>query len=101
MMSTTTATGAKNASTDSEVEALKADIAALRGDLKQVVSDIRGIAKTKAEAGVDRGAELASKATEQLGETRTVVETRIRENPLTAIGIAFGAGLVLAMLRRN
>lgn len=101
-MDTKTATGTKiKSEIDSDVDALKSDIAALRDDLRQVVKDMRGLASVKAQAGVDKGAELAKEAGEQIGEAKSAMETRIRENPLGAIGIAFGAGVILAMMRRN
>ena len=100
-MNTKTATAPSKSKAETDVDTLKDDIAALRADLRQVVTDVSGLASLKAQAGVERGAELASKAGEQIGDAKTAVEGRIRENPLAAIGIAFGAGLVLAMLRRN
>ncbi|WP_341197602.1 hypothetical protein [Hyphomonas chukchiensis] len=101
-MDTKTATGTKiKSEIDSDVDALKSDIAALRDDLRQVVKDMRGLASVKAQAGVDKGTELAKEAGEQIGEAKSAMETRIRENPLGAIGIAFGAGVILAMMRRN
>ncbi len=42
---------------------------------------------------------MAEKASGQFKETRDDVETEIRKNPLAAVGIAFGAGLILAMMR--
>ncbi|MBU2082972.1 MAG: hypothetical protein KKB75_03950 [Alphaproteobacteria bacterium] len=101
-MDTKTATGTKiKADIDSDVDALKNDISALRDDLRQVVKDVRGLASVRAQAGVDKGAEIAKEAGEQIGEAKTAMESRIRDNPLAAIGIAFGAGVVLAMMRRN
>ena len=101
-MNTKTSTGTALKSEISEdVDALKGDLTALRNDLREVVKDMRALASVRAQQGVEKGAELALKAGSEMEETKDAVETRIRENPLTAIGIAFGAGLVLAMLRRN
>jgi ElaB/YqjD/DUF883 family membrane-anchored ribosome-binding protein len=84
-----------------DMDALKSDIAALREDLKQVVKDMRGLAAVGTQAGMEKGAALVGKAGDQVEDAKVAVEARIRENPLSSIGIAFGAGLVLAMLRRN
>ena len=101
-MNTKTATStALKSEINDDVNALKGDIAALRDDLREVVKDMRSLASVRAQQGVEKGAELAKKAGEEVEEAKTAVETRIRENPLTAIGIAFGAGLMLALLRRN
>lgn len=101
-MNTKTSTGtALKSEINDDVEALKSDINALRNDLREVVKDMRALASLRAQQGVEKGAELARKAGSEMEEAKDVVETRIRQNPFTAIGIAFGAGLVLAMLRRN
>ena len=101
-MNTKTSTGtALKSEINEDVDALKGDLTALRNDLREVVKDMRALASVRAQQGVEKGAELARKAGSEMEEAKDVVESRIRENPLTAIGIAFGAGLVLAMLRRN
>ena len=97
-MNTKTATTMK-AETEGDYAALKDDIAMLRGDLKNVMADMQGLAKVKAQAGVEKGKEFADKASGQFMETRADVESEIRKNPLAAVGIAFGAGLILAMMR--
>ena len=97
-MNTKTATTLK-AETENDYAALKDDIAMLRSDLKNVMDDVGGLAKVKAQAGVEKGKDIADKASGQFKETRADVETEIRKNPLAAVGIAFGAGLVLAMMR--
>ncbi|MFT5775345.1 MAG: ElaB/YqjD/DUF883 family membrane-anchored ribosome-binding protein [Hyphomonas sp.] len=101
-MNTKTATSAAlKSEINDDVDALKGDIAALRDDLREVVKDMRSLATVRAQKGVEKGTALARRAGSEVEEAKDAVETRIRENPLTAIGIAFGAGLVLAMLRRN
>ncbi|MBR9808571.1 MAG: hypothetical protein GYB49_15250 [Alphaproteobacteria bacterium] len=87
------------AEAESDYAALKDDIAMLRGDLKSIIEDVRGLAKVKAQDGLEKGKDLADKAGTQFKETRSEVETQIRDNPLAAVGIAFGAGLIIAMMR--
>ncbi len=101
-MNTKTATSAALKTEIAEdVDALKRDISVLRDDLREALKDMRSLAAVRAQAGLEKGAELARKAGDEVDGAKTAVETRIRENPLTAIGIAFGAGLMLALLRRN
>ena len=97
-MNTKTASTLK-AETENDYAALKDDIAMLRSDLKNVMEDVRGLAKVKAQAGVEKGKEFAEKASGQFKETRGEVEAEIRKNPFAAVGIPFGAGLILAMMR--
>ncbi len=87
------------AETEGDYAALKDDVAMLRNDLKSVIEDVRDIAKMKAQSGLERGKDIAEKAGSQFKDTRQDVETQIRDNPLAAVGIAFGAGLIIAMLR--
>lgn len=98
-MTTTKTASSLKSEAQSDYTALKDDIAMLRGDLKSLMEDASGIAKVKAQSGLEKGKEFADKAGGQIKEARTDVESQIRDNPLAAVGIAFGAGLVLAMLR--
>lgn len=84
------------------------DIAALREDLKTIREDVGSLfttlsqsAQVKASKGVDKGKEAAEKANETLKDTRGYVEDQVRANPLASVGIALGAGFLLAALRRK
>ena len=96
---------------DGDLEALKADLATLRGELASVVQAIKGLgetaittAKRQHGAAIDRvtaeahslTGEAAAAARDQLAE----LETRIRAQPLAAVGIAFVVGLLFGSLRR-
>ena len=94
-----------------EINSLKADIDALRAELVTVVQAIKGVgtsavatAKRQQGAAADRlVAEAAALGEEIVGAGRTQVaelEERIREQPLTAVGIAFVVGLLFGSLRR-
>ena len=96
---------------DGELDSLKADLAALRGDLAGVVQAIKGLgetavatAKRQQGAAVGRltaGAEaLADEATSVAKDQLAELETRIRAQPLTAVGIAFAIGWLFGSLRR-
>ena len=96
---TTKTAGTLKTEAEEDYSALKDDIATLRADLKGVIDDIKGIASVRARSGMEKGKKVADKAGEQLSETRADVESQIRSNPLAAVGIAFGAGLMLALMR--
>lgn len=66
-----------------------------------------GLADGAAEAAsgaIDKGRQLAALAGEQAKEASDRLASRIKRNPLSAIGIAFGAafgiGAMFAMLRK-
>lgn len=96
----------KNAETDTasmkeDVDLLKEDIAKLRKDLQSIFGDLKTYASAQAREGVAKGKELAEDAGDQIEAARDDLQERIREKPLAAVGIAFGAGLLLALLNRK
>lgn len=84
-----------------DVESLKDDLARLREDLKAVFGDLKGYASAKGQEGVEKGKALASDTGEHLNAAREDLQVRIREKPLAAVGLAFGAGMLLAILNRK
>lgn len=90
---------------DSDVGALRKDIDALRADVSALLkhsgtyADVT--AREKIEKGVEAGKDAADKAASSIKEASHAVEDRIRENPLAAVGVALGAGVVLSMLYRK
>ena len=44
---------------------------------------------------------VAAEASEKARTGKDYVENKVRENPLAAVGIAFGTGVLLAALRRK
>lgn len=84
-----------------ELSDIKADIEALRGDFSKLVEDTGALAKTKSQEAVDRGRDTLSDAGDQLKTQKNKVEDRVRENPLPAVGIAFGVGVLFAALSRR
>jgi ElaB/YqjD/DUF883 family membrane-anchored ribosome-binding protein len=101
---TSTATKANlNGSSDkagAEIEDLKADFKTLQDDVKKLMATLSGIAKGKSNEGLEKGSEIADDATEKFRDTQAYVEKQVRSNPLAAVGIALGAGYILAALRR-
>lgn len=54
----------------------------------------------KAEAALGEGERLAKAAGAQAMETRELLTDKIRESPLTAVAIAFAAGILFSASRR-
>lgn len=84
-----------------DVSALREDLKTLRDDVASLFSTLGQSAQVKAEKGVDKSKEYAEKAGESLQDTRTYIEGQVRKNPLASIGVAVGAGFLLAALRRK
>lgn len=86
--------------TGTDMDDLKADFQTLQEDVKKLMATLSGVAKVKSNEGLEKGSELADDATEKLRDTQAYVEKQVRSNPLAAVGIALGAGYLLAALRR-
>lgn len=100
---TTTAKSLKTDATDdvnSDIDALKADFQSLQDDVRSLFGSLGKVAKGKSNEGVEKGVQLADGATDKVRDTQAYVEQQVRANPLTAIGIALGAGYLLSSLRR-
>ena len=96
---------------DDDLDALKADLAALRSEVAGVVQAIRGLGETAvATAKRQKGAaierltaeaqSLTDEATSAARDQVAELESRIRAQPLAAVGIAFVVGLLFGSLRR-
>lgn len=102
---------ARGAEAEPDMDSLRSDLAALRAELAGVVAAVKSLgdsavatAKRQQGAAIDRlteevetlAADTAGAARDQLAE----LETRIRAQPLAAVGIAFAVGLLFGSLRR-
>lgn len=98
-----TAEAAKAASKD--LDSIKEDIAKLREDLQSLAGHsstyVKGRSSAEFDKNVERGREYASKAGDKAKTAKDYVETKVRDNPMAAVGIAFGTGILLAALRRK
>lgn len=84
-----------------DVSALKEDMVALRNDLRSAFGSLKGLAASKAQEGVSKGKDIANDAGTQLDSAREDLQDKIRSRPMAAVGIAFGAGLLLALAGRK
>lgn len=96
-----TAVAPAKADTKSDVDSLKSDIDELRKDMRKLMDDAGGIARKQSERGLERGRELADQAVHHVSDAKSSLEERVRENPLAAIGLALGAGVLLAAISRR
>lgn len=88
-----------------QLDALKADIAALAALLQ---GEGRGLAEALAAKAAEMSGEAAQRTREALGdigaETARIeerIETRVREKPLQSVLLAFGLGLFVSVLLRR
>jgi ElaB/YqjD/DUF883 family membrane-anchored ribosome-binding protein len=84
-----------------EYDTVKDDIASLRKDVNQLVSDLSKIAQQETDKGVKRTRKAASNAADEIEETTDDVRGYIRDNPLSACGAAVGVGFLAALLMRK
>lgn len=85
---------ADNAALQNDMESLKSDLSALRDDLKTLAGDAVDEGKTKAHA-----AKAAAK--DKYEDTLDTVDSFIKEKPMTAVGIAFAAGILTSIYLRH
>lgn len=89
----------------SDYDSLKEDISQLRDDLQSLAGNsgkyVRSRSTEKFDKGLEKSREYASQATKEASNARDYVKTKVRDNPLASVGIAFGTGVLIAALRRR
>ncbi|WP_017931144.1 DUF883 family protein [Robiginitomaculum antarcticum] len=100
----TTATAKKNVVALKDPE-ISTQIETLRSDIALLAKTMKEQAKSTASQKVTTAKQVASDTSENVkvkyNELTTQAEASIRENPLTSIAIAVGAGIVLGALTRR
>ena len=85
-----------------DVDAIKADLDALRKDLANVLETVKDTAKSRAESELDalqnRLNQLASDLHASGRDSLRAVESQIGEKPLVSVAVAFAVGLMLGKL---
>ena len=69
-------------------------------NVEDKASDLAEGAADTASAALEKGKQLAEVAGHQAKEASKMLAERIKENPLSAIGIAFGVGVLFALVRK-
>lgn len=86
------------ATASKEVDNIKKDVDALRSDIAKLVDSLGQAGKSKVDSGVNTAKGYADQAIAQAQDVRGQTEEKIRQNPLVAVGAAFGVGYVLGKL---
>ena len=81
-----------------DLQALKADLGALRDDLRSFVAHASQAAQQRAGQVRNRVVDAAADVGEQGRAARDQVQAKIEEHPLMAVGIALGAGVLIGAL---
>ena len=77
-----------------DINQLREDLAQLRKDVATLAEDLLGTAKD----GVGAATQAAKKHGAQVAEA---VEEQVQQHPLSALGVAFGVGLLLGVVLRR
>jgi len=88
----------KDADITDQLEVLRADIALLAQSVK---TQAKAKVADKAGTAIETATEKAEVAKARYDEMSSRAETSIKENPLTAVAIAVGAGMLLGALTRR
>lgn len=86
------------ATTEADLEILRAEIAGLRSDLSKITETLRDIVHHGSGEAYDRVKQSAERAREEAMKTAERVTREIEERPLTAALTAFSVGVILGML---
>ncbi|MAO93129.1 MAG: hypothetical protein CMM78_12005 [Rhodospirillaceae bacterium] len=86
------ATAKENSAAD--IEELRADLNNLRNDMKQLLNHFGDSSESRTEQLKERLSAASHQAGERLTAAKTVADAKVAENPMSAIAIAFGIGLV-------
>lgn len=84
--------------TDVDVQRGGNEIGALKADLAAVKDDLRTLADSFMGRGREKMSHLRGDVEDRLGATMDKVQQCVEERPLTTLFVAFGAGLILSRL---
>ncbi|WP_022697857.1 DUF883 family protein [Euryhalocaulis caribicus] len=78
--------------------ALKEDIDALRGDLSQLMKDVKTLAEHESKEVSKKVGAWSEAAQDEVAARRQDLESQVRENPLGALATAAGVGFLMALI---
>lgn len=84
-----------------EMTDVRDDIASLRKDVDQLITDLSKYAQQETDKGVKRTRKAASAAQDEIESAGSDVRDYIRDNPLSSCGAALGVGFIAALLMRK
>jgi ElaB/YqjD/DUF883 family membrane-anchored ribosome-binding protein len=100
-MADTAETMAKTRETRLGGDDVKADVAALRGDIEKLTKDMAGLARRRVEAGVESTARIRDAVGGHVSAFAEQSRDYVRQNPLGACATAAAAGFAAALLLRR
>lgn len=80
---------------------LRSDMDALKSDMRNLADDAKKYAAHKGSEALEKGKELAGETSARMKAATESIEQKVRDNPLAALGVAFGVGVLLASLARR
>jgi len=81
-----------------DLDAVKQDLGKLRSDMKEITHDLADAAKAGVRQARGYVTDAASIAADRGKDAVKTVERQIEDNPMAAVGIAFGVGLLLGAI---
>jgi ElaB/YqjD/DUF883 family membrane-anchored ribosome-binding protein len=96
------ALGLKNAfGLHSEIQTLKDDMKTVRADLAALVEKAGEVAGAEAKRQAGKAEAMAGEAATTAEAYRDLLEDKVRNHPLAAVGIALMAGMVISSMTRR
>jgi uncharacterized protein YjbJ (UPF0337 family) len=96
------ALGLKNAfGLHHEIQALKDDMKAVRGDLAALAEKAGEVANNEAKRQAGKAEALAGDAKAAVESYADLLEDKVRAHPLASVGIALFAGMVISSMGRR
>jgi ElaB/YqjD/DUF883 family membrane-anchored ribosome-binding protein len=77
------------------------DLSSLRADIAQLTDSVTTLVKAQVDFARQKLSDGASDAKNRLSDASSTLEASIERNPLIAVLIALGAGLVIGLLSRG
>ncbi len=99
-------------SIDEAAQDFTSDLATLRDDISKLTASVSDLVRTQASTAADtvygavdmtrqKFADTTATAQDRVTALSADLESAVERNPLAAIGIALGAGIVIGMLSRK
>lgn len=85
----------------SDVDTLKADVAALRDDLRTLIADAGQMAGKAADAGKQKGKDAAASLSSAGKNGLASAEGTVKDHPIASLGVAFALGALIGFSKRG